>query len=299
MAPNHTASERGIRSAQAAILINTILAFVKLVAGIAGNSYALVADAIESTADVFSSSVVWGALRIASRDPDGDYPFGYGKAEPLATVVVGVMLLGAAFGIVLEAMREINTPHHTPAPWTLAVLVTVVIVKWTLARRVGVVGHEIRSTAVTADSRHHFSDAITSGAAFIGISIALWGGAGWESADDWAAIAASLVIAFNGVAMLRTALGDLMDRMPGEEIVRQVREAAESVHGVLRTEKIAVRRSGLFLRISIHVQADPDLSVRDAHVLGGKVKGAITAALPSVQSVLVHMEPFEGSQSGA
>lgn len=293
MAPIHAASERGIRSLQSAILINTVLALVKLMAGIVGNSYALVADAIESTADVFSSSVVWGALRIASREPDGDYPFGYGKAEPLATVVVGIMLLGAAFGIVLEAIREIGTPHHTPAPWTLAVLVVVVIAKWALARRVGVIGHEIGSVAVTADSRHHLSDAITSGAAFIGISIALWGGPGWESADDWAAIGASLVIAYNGVAMIRPALADLMDRMPGEQIVQQVRAIAESVDGVRRTEKLFVRRSGLFLRISIHVQADPTLSVRDAHILGGKVKGAIMTALPSVQSVLVHMEPFE------
>ena len=287
-------SQRGIRSAQVAILINAILAITKLVAGLVGNAYALVADAVESIGDIFASTIVWGGLRVASRDPDDAYPFGYGKAEPLAAVVVSLILLAAALGIAIEAVREIRLPHHTPAAWTLVVLVGVIIVKWILSRRVGAVGREIGSTAVTADAWHHMSDAITSAAAFIGISIALWGGAGWESADDWAALFASAIIAVNGVLMMRPALHDLMDRMPGPEIVGPVRSAAASVPGVLATEKLAVRRSGMGFRVTIHVQTDPSMSLRDAHVLGGMVKGAIRAAMPQVQAVLVHMEPFEG-----
>ena len=286
-------ANRGIRSAQAAILVNAALAATKLVAGIVGHTYALVADAIESTADIFSSTIVWGGLRVASREPDDAYPFGYGKAEPLAAAVVSLMLLGAAVSIAVEAIGEIRTPHHSPAPWTLAVLVAVVLVKWTLSRRVRAIGAETGSVAVKADAWHHMSDALTSAAAFIGISIALWGGPGWESADDWAALAASGIIAFNGVAMLRPALQDLMDRMPGPEIVQPVARAAASVEGVLATEKLAVRRSGLGYRVTIHVQTDPDISLRDAHILSGKVKGAIRAAVPRVEYVLVHMEPFE------
>ena len=289
------ASRRGMRSAQVAILINTGLAITKLVAGVVGNTYALVADAIESTADIFASTIVWGGLRLASRDPDDAYPFGYGKAEPLATAVVSLMLLGAAVSIAVKAIIEIRTPHLTPAPWTLAVLVAVVIVKWTLSRRVHAVGAEIGSTAVKADAWHHMSDAVTSAAAFVGISIALWGGPGWESADDWAALAASGVIAFNGVSMLRPTLHDLMDRMPGPAIVEPIRHAAESVSGVLATEKLAVRRAGLGYRVTIHVQADPKLPLDEAHVLSGRVKSAIRAAEPAVQYVLVHMEPFVGS----
>lgn len=281
------------------MLINTLLAVTKLVAGLVGHTYALVADAIESTADIFSSLIVWGGLHVAGRDPDEDYPFGYGKAEALAAAVVALMLLGAALGIAIEAVREIHTPHHTPAPWTLAVLVAVLIIKWVLSRRVRAVGSEIGSTAVKADAWHHMSDAITSAAAFIGISIAVlgsryWGGSGWESADDWAALVASAVIAFNGISMIRPALHDLMDRTPGEEIVAPVRRAAESVSGVLATEKLAVRKTGMTYHASIHVQTDPELPLHEAHVLSGKVKSAIRAAVPRVQSVLVHMEPFEG-----
>ncbi len=285
-------THRGIRSARLGILVNATLAIIKLAAGLVGHSYALVADAIESTSDIFASTIVWGGLRVASRDPDEAYPFGYGKAEPLAATIVSLMLLGAAFAIAFEAISEIRTPHHAPAPWTLAVLVAVVAAKWSLSRRVHAVGAEIGSTAVKVDAWHHMSDAVTSAAAFIGISIALVGGRGWESADDWAALAASAVIAFNGINMVRPALQDLMDRMPGPEVIEPVRRAAESVPGVLATEKLHIRRSGLGYRVTIHIHADPELSLRDAHELSGAVKSAIRREVPQVQYVLVHMEPF-------
>jgi cation diffusion facilitator family transporter len=163
------ASERGIRSAQLGILVNTLLAITKLAAGLIGNTYALVADAVESTADIFSSTIVWGGLRLASRDPDDAYPFGYGKAEPLAAAVVSLMLLAAAVGIAIEAVSEIRTPHRTPASWTLLVLVGVMATKWLLSRRVHAVGTDIGSTAVKADAWHHLSDAVTSAAAFVGM----------------------------------------------------------------------------------------------------------------------------------
>ena len=168
-------------------------------AGVLGNSYALIADAVESTADILSSAIVWGGLRIASREADEEFPFGYGKAESLAGAIVSLMLLAASVGISIEAIRELRIPHHAPAPFTLVVLVVVVLVKETLFRRVFKVGHEADSTAVKTDAWHHRSDAITSVAAFIGISVALWKGEGWEAADDWAALAAALVIAVNAM----------------------------------------------------------------------------------------------------
>lgn len=290
---HHDATVRGIRSAQLGMLVNTCLAVIKLVAGIVGNSYALVADAVESTADIFSSLIVWSGLSVASRDPDDTYPFGYGKAESLAAAIVALMLLGAAVGISIEAVREIVTPHHAPAAWTLAVLVAVVIVKMLLSTRVGGVGRTIGSTAVQADAWHHMSDAITSAAAFVGISVAVIGGPGWEAADDWAALVASGIIVYNGISMLRPAIADLMDRSAGPEVLVPVRVAAERVPGVLATEKLAMRRTGMTYRVTIHVQTDPEMPLRDAHVLSGKVKSAIRTAVPQVQSVLVHMEPYE------
>lgn len=286
---------RGIRYAQIGVLVNASLALIKLLAGIFGHSYALIADGIESVADIFASLIVWGGLHLATRDPDEEYPFGYGKAEPLAAAVVSLMLLGAALVIVIASIREIRSPHHTPAPWTLVVLVTVVAVKWILSRRVRAVGAEVRSTAVQADASHHLSDAITSTAAFVGISVALLGGPGWESADDWAALFAAAVIGYNGLVMLRPALNDLMDRMPGGEIIDMVGDAARSVTGVLDVEKLVVRKTGLVYYVDIHVEADPEMPLSAAHVLSGIVKSTICKAIPEVAGVLVHMEPFEPS----
>ena len=273
--------------------MNAFLAIIKLVAGIVGNTYALVADAVESTADIFASLVVWGGLRVATRDPDEQYPFGYGKAESVAAAVVSMMLVTAALGIAFEAVREIRTPHKTPAPWTLLVLVAVLFVKFVLFRRTLSVGEEAGSTAGKADAWHHLSDAITSAAAFIGISIALWGGPGWEEADDWAALFASTVIFYNGLLLIRPALYDLMDRKPGGEIIASVRSAAEQVPTVKAVEKLSARKAGLVYYVDIHVQADPSMSLHDSHELSGAVKSAIRRHVPNVAGVLVHMEPFE------
>jgi cation diffusion facilitator family transporter len=298
-----TELQRGIRAAQTGMIINAALAGVKLVAGLVGNTYALVADAVESGADVLASLLVWGGLAVAAQPADEDHPYGHGKAEALAAAAVSIMLLGAATGIAVEAVREIRTPHTVPAPWTLAVLVLVVLVKWTLSRRVHTVGSEMGSTAVKADAQHHLSDAITSAAAFIGISLALvgsrvWGGRSWASADDWAALVASAVIAFNGVSMLRAATHDLMDRMPDADVVRPIRSTALGVPGVAAIEKLHVRKAGTAYRVTVHVQADGAMSLEDAHALGGRVKHAICASSPRVNYVLVHMEPYHAPMSG-
>jgi cation diffusion facilitator family transporter len=284
---------RGVRSAQLGLLANTVLAIIKFVAGIVGNAYALVADAVESAADIFSSLIVWGGLRIASRRADETYPFGYGKAEPLTAVVVALMLIGAAVGIAVEAIREIRTPHHLPAPFTLAVLIGVILVKEVLFRRVIRLGEDLGSTAVKADAWHHRSDAMTSAAAFIGISVALVGGPGWEAADDWAALAASGVIVVNACLLLRPAIQDLMDKSPSGDLLDRISAAALATADVRSIEKLMVRKAGLNYFVDLHVQAEPSMSLHDAHVLSGRVKTAIRQAVPEVAAVLIHMEPYE------
>ncbi|MGH7678260.1 MAG: cation diffusion facilitator family transporter, partial [Gemmatimonadaceae bacterium] len=256
----------GVRSAMLGVVVNAVLALTKLVAGLVGNSYALVADAIESATDIVSSTIVWGGLRVAAREPDEAYPFGYGKAESLAAATVALLIVAAAIGVAIAAVLEIRTPHHAPATWTLPVLVGVIAIKWLLSRHVGAVGANIGSSAVRADAWHHLSDAVTSAGAFVGISIALIGGPGWEAADDWAALAAAAVILYNGSRMLRSSLEELMDRSPERAVVDSIRRAAHGVEGVLATEKLAVRKAGLGFRVTIHVQADPNLSLFDAHV---------------------------------
>ena len=291
-------ARRGIRTAQVGLVVNTMLAGIKLLAGILGNAYALVADAVESGADILASLVVWGGLSVAQRDPDDSYHFGYGKAEVLAASTVALMLVGAAVAIGVESVQEIRTPHRVPAAWTLVVLVAVVIVKWVLARRVGALGADIGSAAVQADAWHHLSDAITSGAAFIGILAAVvgWrmtGDIRWAQADDWAALLAAGVIGYNGISMLRPSLADLMDRSPGEQVEAAVRAAARSVAGVRDVEKLYVRKAGMACFVDIHVQADPLMSLHDAHELAGAVKAAIRLGVKNVSGVLVHMEPYE------
>jgi len=286
---------RGIQLARAGLVVNGCLALVKLVAGVLGHSYALIADAVESVADIFSSLVVWGGLRLSSRHADDRFPFGYGKAESVSSAIVGLMLVGAALGIAIEAVREILIPHHAPAPFTLAVLAVAVGIKEYMFRRVSRGAEELGSQVVAVDAWHHRADAITSAAAFVGISIALIGGAGWESADDWAALFASTIIMYNGVQIIRSALAELMDRSPGEEVFVAIESAARGVQGVLTTEKLRIRKSGPKYHLELHVQADPELTLHDAHVLSGKVKGAIRTAVPRVENVLVHMEPYEGA----
>ena len=286
----------GIRAAQAGVLVNAALAGAKLVAGIVGNSYALVADAVESAADVVGSFVVWGGLAVAARPADEDHPYGHGRAEALAAAAVSVLLAAAAIEIAAEAIRGIRTPHTAPAPWTLLVLVAVVAIKAVLARRVHRVGVGTGSGAVRADAWHHVSDALTSAAAFVGISAALLGtrlggGPAWVAADDWAALLASGVILYNAGTLFVPALDDLMDRMPGGEVLDPVRRTALSVPGVLGIEKLIARKAGLTYRVTIHVEADPGMSLHDAHALGGRVRSTIEREVPAVGHVLVHMEP--------
>ncbi len=283
------------RAAAFGLCINLAMVAVKLTAGLVGHSYALIADAIESSTDVFASLVVWAGVRITARPADETHPFGYGRAEALTVAVVALMLLGAGFGIAVSAVHEIVTPHHAPAPFTLVVLIAVVVSKEWVFRRVLAVSATTDSSAVEADAWHHRSDALTSAAAAIGILIALVGGPEYAAADDWAALVAAGIILFNGVRFLRVAIAELMDRQPDPAIAAKIEAAAHSVPGVLATEKLRVRKVAQRWWIDLHVQADPQLSLLEAHNLSGRVKGAIREALGLETDVLIHMEPFEAS----
>ncbi len=289
-------TRRGIGAARLALGVNAVMVAVKISTGLLGNSYALVADGVESTLDMFSSLIVWRGLSVAEREADERYHFGYGKAESVAGAAVALMLLLAALGISIEAIREIVTPHHVPEPYTLAVLVGVVLVKEGLFRRLLDIGTEVGSRAVQTDAWHHRSDAITSAAAFLGILVALIGGPAWAPADDVAALLASGIIAFNGIRLLRPAVQDLMDRAPDPEVLRQVESTARGVEGVCAVEKIQARRAGVGYFVALHVEADPAMSLQAAHLLGHDVKDAILAAMPAIRDVLVHMEPHGGGR---
>ena len=281
---------RGQRLALVGLLTNVALASLKLLAGIVGNSYALIADAIESMADILGSAVIWGGLHIAARPADQNHPYGHGKAEALAASVVALMVLAAGIGIGVKAVDQILSPHHIPATWTLAVLVLVVIVKIGLFRIVRKAGKESGSGAVHVDAWHHWTDAMTSLAAFFGILISLIGGPGYERADPIAALIASGVIVTNGILLFRTPLRELMDEQPGD-IVGKAKTLSAAVPGVVIVEKIGARTSGGRHWIDMHVWVDPKMSIVEAHELSHRVKDAVRSRMPSVVDVLVHIEP--------
>lgn len=271
--------------------VNVVLAIIKIVTGVVGNSYALIADGIESTTDIVSSLVVWTGLKVSSLPADEGHPYGHGKAEPIAGVIVALALLGAAVLIAVQSLREVVTPHHTPAWFTLLVLGLVIATKEALYRFVFKVGSELTSTAVKGDAWHHRSDAITSAAAFIGISIALIGGKNYESADDWAALLACVVILFNGSRIFRTALGEIMDAAQPDAVQKEIRELSAALPGVVRIEKCHARKSGLGLFVEIHVEVDGEMSVRRGHEIAHQVSDRLKASSLSIQHVIVHIEP--------
>jgi cation diffusion facilitator family transporter len=283
----------GLKISGGAIAINLTLALVKISTGVIGNSYALIADGIESTTDIFSSLIVMGGLRISSRPPDDDHPYGHGKAESLAGLIVALFLLGAAAMIAVQSIREIRTPHHAPAWYTLVVLGLIILVKEWLFRRMFAIGDHMESSALRNDAWHHRSDAITSLAAFIGISVALIGGEGYEAADDWAALLACGIIVFNGLRLLRNALNEVMDAAAPDEIETQIRRIACGVDGVLEIEKCRVRKSGLGYQMDLHVVVDGTISVQAGHLIGHAVKDRLSEATIPVTDAIIHIEPNE------
>jgi cation diffusion facilitator family transporter len=283
--------QTGARVALAGMLVNFVLAVAKITAGLLGNSYVLIADGIESALDIAGSAVTWGGLKFAARPPDATHPYGHGKAEPMAAGIVAAGVIIAAIGLAIQSVREIFTPHHAPAPFTLIVLIIVIIVKEFLYRSVIRLGKDVASTAVLTDAWHHRSDALTSAAAFVGISIALLGGEGWESADDWAALFACAIIAANGYRLLFPAIHEMMDTAPRGEIVGLIQAAAGSVPGVLEVEKCLVRKMGLSFYVDLHVGVDGEISVRDGHDIAHLVKDAIRRTDSRIADVLVHVEP--------
>ena len=284
--------KRGLRATLLGMIVNIIMAAGKFAAGILGHSHALVADAVESVADLFSSIVVWRGLVVAEAPPDEDHPYGHGKAEAISAAMVSTMLLIAAVGIAAKSIEAIiGGHHHEPRAFTLLVLLAVVVIKESLYRFVSSEAASVDSTAVHADAWHHRSDAITSLAAFIGISISLIGGPNYDFADDAAAIVAAAIIAFNGWRQLRPALDELMDASPNREVIEQIRLTAAALPGVVRVEKCFVRKVGHRYFVDMHIEVPAAMTVQQGHDIAHDVKDKIREKYPAVKDVLVHIEP--------
>ena len=273
------------------VAVNAALASIKILAGVFGNSYALIADGIESTSDIVTSLVVWGGLRMSVAPADERHPYGYGKAEALSGIVASLALLVAAAMIAVQSIREILTPHHLPHWSTLLVLVLVVATKAALARWMGDIGEDAASTALQADAWHHWADALTSIAAFIGITIGLIGGPGYEPADDWAALLACCIIVFSGVSLLRMAVRELLDAAPAKEFEQKVRILALDVDGVRALDKCRIRKSGTAYFVELHVEVDGQATVQEGHDIGGRVRSVLRSSPLRIADAFIHIEP--------
>jgi len=273
------------------ICINISLMLIKIGIGIAGDSYALIADGIESASDIFTSLITWAGFQYSLKPATKEFPYGFGKIESLAGMFSGFSLLGAGAFIAWQSIREIQTPHHPPAWYTLIVLIAVIVVKEYLSRRVFEVGNSLESTALKGDAWHHHSDAITSAAAALGIAIALIGGKGYETADDWAALAACSIIFVNGIIIVKASFFDVLDKTAPLEILAQISAHAAATPGVNRIEKCRVRKSGIVLFVEIHVQVNPSMSVAEGHRIGHEVKSRLIEGFPKISDVIVHLEP--------
>lgn len=283
--------QTAIKTTVFSIIGNTLLALIKFLAGVFGNSYALIADAIESTTDIFSSFLVLFGLKYANKPADKNHPYGHGRAEPLITFLVVGFLITSAVIIAHESINHISTPHDLPKQWTLFVLAPLIIWKEVSFQLVMKKAKETNSSALKADAWHHRSDAITSVAAFIGISIALYFGKGYETADDWAALGASAFILYNSYKIFRPALGEIMDEHLNDDLIDDIRKVALTVNGIEGTEKCFIRKAGLKFHVDLHALVDSNLTVKEGHALAHKLKDTLRSEIPQLGHVLIHIEP--------
>jgi len=289
--PAKAAVKRGYRSTIIGIVVSAILAIVKAVGGVLGNSYALLADALESTTDIVTSAMLLAGLRWSARPADEDHPYGHGKVEALTSLGIALALVAAAVLIAVKSVENILTPHKMPRAYTLVVLVVVILTKEILFRFVLKTGKEINNSAVKADAFHHRSDAITSAAAFVGISIGILGGPGYEVADDYAALFASVVILINAYKVARPAVGELLDEELDPELNKAITKLAEHVPQVMRVEKCFIRKMGVSSIADLHIWVDRNLTVEKGHDIAHDVKRSIQEHYPQFAEVMIHIEP--------
>ncbi len=288
-----TNEQTAIKTTYFSIAGNSALALIKWLTGYFGNSYALIADAIESTSDIFSSLLVLFGLRYASRPPDRDHPYGHGRAEPLVTFLVVALLVTSATIIAYESIKNISTPHELPKAYTLIILGVIIIWKEVSFQWVIKKSKLTNSSSLKADAWHHRSDAITSIAAFIGISIALIFGKGYESADDWAALFASGFILYNSYLIFRPALGEIMDENLYDELVDRIRQISLTVNGVIGTEKCFIRKAGMTFHVDLHAIVDATITVKAGHDISHSLKDTLKKEIPELGNILIHIEPAE------
>jgi cation diffusion facilitator family transporter len=247
---------------------------------------------------VLTLSAVWGALLFSQRPPDREHPYGHTRVEAATGSNVALLLMLTSLGIIWQSLRTLGSPYEEPAVYTLWIAAVSAVLKEGLYRYQRRVAQRTGSTAGLAVAWDQRLDALSSMAVLAGVALAKWGGAAWHAADHLAALVVAGTILLAGASLFWTSLQELMDRQAEPEIVEAVRRQALAVHGVLGVEKLLVRKTGLEYLVDIHVEVNPDMSVRDGHAIAHAVKDRVVREIVPVKDVLVHIEPAPGKRQG-
>jgi cation diffusion facilitator family transporter len=273
------------------LVVNAGLGVTKLVAGLVGNSFALVADAVNSLGDMFTSAVVVWALRIARKPPDAEHPYGHTRAEAIVGSNAALLVAISALVVGWQALRRIHLDHPVPPVWTLWIAGANVVIKEALYRYKAAVGRRTGSMALMANAWDHRSDALCSLAVLVGMAVVRWGGQRLIWADEAAALVVVAAIVWSTALLYRRSVHELMDAQADDELLRAVEAAAVGVPEVHRVETLRLRKSGLEYFADMHIEVDPDLTVAEGHAIGHHVKDRILDRFDNVRDVLIHLEP--------
>jgi cation diffusion facilitator family transporter len=279
------------------IVVSLGLGLTKLLGGLFGHSLALVSDAAHSLVDAALSAALLGALLVAQRPPDREHPYGHARFEAVAGSGVALLLIVLALGIAREAIVSSGRNRTLPAAYTLAIALGGALIQEALYRQTRRVASQTGSAALLAAAWDYRLDALGSIAVVAGVAAARWGGPTWRWADHAAALVVASGVLWVGVSLLWGNIQDLMDRQAGPDLLEAVRDQAMAVEGVLGVETLRVRKVGLEYLVDIHVEVDPDHSVRDGHTIAHAVKDRLIGRLIPIRDVLVHVEPSPPSDS--
>jgi cation diffusion facilitator family transporter len=271
------------------IAISAALSSIKISVGLAAHSVALVSDGFESAADILMSGLVLFGLWIAAKPPDDDHPYGHGRFEILTGLAIGAVLAATGAGICWRALAERND-QHTPEVYALWPLVGAILLKaglWISKMRIA---KRSGSVALSADALNDAVDMASGIVALIAVGLAVFI-PGLRAADHWGGFAVGLFVIFFGLRVVRETALQLMDTMPEGARMDEIRKVAMQVPGALGIEKCFARKTGLRYHVDLHLEVDPNLTVRDSHAIATAVRTALRKDVDWVEDVLVHVEP--------
>jgi cation diffusion facilitator family transporter len=283
----------GRRMALISMTVGAALALAKIIVGAHAGSTAVISDGLEASGDVLSSGIVYAGLWLAAKPPDSEHPYGHGRYETLSGLAVGAILLLAGAAIFWHGFTSFSEGSTLPS-YALYPLLIAVGIKVTLSAAKFRVGRQIASTSLEADAWHDLTDLLSTLVALIAVGLSLLNPTRFASADHIGGIIIGILIFFLSIRTVRSVVGQLLDTMPDPEKMSEIRAAALRVHGALGIEKCFARRSGLRYHVDLHLEVDPEMTVRESHDIATRVRTAVKEMLPWVADVLVHVEPSPG-----